>query len=164
MIVFCNAAPACDWLSHVLAASRKAGQVSKLHGDLQRVERRTEYETFVDAPTGILVTTDCGSRGLDILDVDHVVLFDFPGNTTDYLHRIGRTGRAGKRGYATSLVAPKDAAAAHLVQNTARANRELPGLASKQARSAAPALQKRKRGRSGTATGAGYLKKVRLRR
>ncbi|MCA1928621.1 helicase-related protein, partial [Rheinheimera sp.] len=59
----------------------------------------------------VLVTTDVASRGLDLLQVSHVVNFDLPKHAEEYVHRIGRTGRAGAKGIAISLVGPKDWAA-----------------------------------------------------
>lgn len=56
----------------------------------------------------ILITSDLGSRGLDTLHVDHIILFDFPVNPVDYLHRVGRTARAGHVGRVTALVTKRD--------------------------------------------------------
>ena len=60
------------------------------------------------APPSILVATDLASRGLDLPFVSHIINFDFPKTTSDYLHRAGRAGRAGRVGYVTSLYREKD--------------------------------------------------------
>ena len=83
-------------------------QSVSLHGDMAPIARQKGFEQFVSGEATILVCTDLAARGLDIRTVDHVVLFDFPRNAVDYLHRIGRTGRANESGTATSLITRYD--------------------------------------------------------
>ncbi|GAA0164525.1 RNA helicase [Lithospermum erythrorhizon] len=78
-----------------------------------------------DCPT--LVCTDLAARGLD-LDVDHVVMFDFPKNSIDYLHRTGRTARMGAKGKVTSLIARKDVPLANRIENAIAKNESLESL------------------------------------
>jgi ATP-dependent RNA helicase DeaD len=77
-----------------------------LHGDLSQAARETVLGRFRNGRVTILVSTDVGARGLDIAEVSHVVNFDMPFDVTDYVHRIGRTGRAGRPGIALTLVTP----------------------------------------------------------
>ncbi|MGY5538280.1 DEAD/DEAH box helicase [Vibrio brasiliensis] len=79
-----------------------------LSGGLTQTQRNTIMSQFERAVFKILVTTDIASRGLDIASVTHVVNFDMPKHTEEYVHRVGRTGRAGNKGDAVSLVGPKD--------------------------------------------------------
>ncbi|MDN2483795.1 DEAD/DEAH box helicase [Vibrio agarivorans] len=79
-----------------------------LSGNLNQTQRNTIMSQFERAVFKILVTTDVASRGLDIANVTHVINFDMPKHTEEYVHRVGRTGRAGNKGDAISLVGPKD--------------------------------------------------------
>ncbi|AGH80557.1 ATP-dependent RNA helicase [Psychromonas sp. CNPT3] len=79
-----------------------------LHGNLAQSERNKIMDTFSKGKVKILVTTDIASRGLDLLNVSHVINFDIPKHTEEYIHRIGRTGRAGDTGDAISIIGPKD--------------------------------------------------------
>ena len=79
-----------------------------LSGSLTQPQRNTIMSQFERAVFKILVTTDVASRGLDIANVTHVINFDMPKHTEEYVHRVGRTGRAGSKGDAISLVGPKD--------------------------------------------------------
>ncbi|KAF0700411.1 Aste57867_9071 [Aphanomyces stellatus] len=106
-IVFCNSTASCRSTDHMLQEHGYAS--TSLHGDIPPVVRKKNYEAFAANDANILVCTDLAARGLDIVDVDHVVNFDFPKSSVDYLHRAGRTGRAGKRGVVTSLITKHDA-------------------------------------------------------
>ncbi len=79
-----------------------------LSGNLNQTQRNTIMSQFERAVFKILVTTDVASRGIDIPNVSHVINFDMPKHTEEYVHRVGRTGRAGNKGDALSLVGPKD--------------------------------------------------------
>ena len=79
-----------------------------LSGNLNQTQRNTIMSQFERTVFKILVTTDVASRGLDIANVTHVINFDMPKHTEEYVHRVGRTGRAGNKGTALSLVGPKD--------------------------------------------------------
>ena len=79
-----------------------------LSGNLNQNQRNTIMSQFERGVFKILVTTDVASRGLDIANVTHVINFDMPKHTEEYVHRVGRTGRAGNKGDAISLVGPKD--------------------------------------------------------
>ncbi|WP_191602809.1 DEAD/DEAH box helicase [Marinomonas algicola] len=79
-----------------------------LNGDLSQAARNKTMDSFSRGHFQVLVSTDVGSRGLDIANVSHVINFDIPKQVEEYVHRTGRTGRAGFKGDAISLVGPKD--------------------------------------------------------
>lgn len=79
-----------------------------LNGKLTQAQRNAVMQAFATNKFQVLVTTDVASRGLDLLQVSHVINFDLPKHPEEYVHRIGRTGRAGQQGVAISLVGPKD--------------------------------------------------------
>ncbi|WP_298717520.1 DEAD/DEAH box helicase [uncultured Oceanisphaera sp.] len=79
-----------------------------LSGDMSQAERNRIMDSFSRGQQKVLITTDVASRGLDLLQVSLVVNFDMPKQAEEYVHRIGRTGRAGAKGTAVSLVGPKD--------------------------------------------------------
>lgn len=79
-----------------------------LSGELNQSQRNQIMDSFAKGQQKILVTTDLASRGLDLLNVSHVINFDMPKHTEEFIHRIGRTGRAGASGEAISFVGPKD--------------------------------------------------------
>ncbi len=82
--------------------------VVALHGDLPQAKRTRVVERLRDGQVRIVVATDVAARGLDIDDVTHVINYDMPRTPREYVHRIGRTGRAGAKGVAVSLVTPAD--------------------------------------------------------
>ena len=87
-----------------------------LSGKLTQSSRNAVMQAFATGKHQVLVTTDLASRGLDLLQVSHVINFDLPKHAEEYVHRIGRTGRAGAKGQAISLVGPKDIAALERIE------------------------------------------------
>lgn len=88
---------------------QEAGEkVDVLHGDIKQRHRTRTIAGFREGKTKILVATDVAARGIDVPAISHVINFDLPQSEEDYIHRIGRTGRAGARGIALSFVSPKD--------------------------------------------------------
>ena len=79
-----------------------------IHGDKSQQQRTEALEGFKSGKIRVLVATDVAARGLDIDDLPHVINYELPHTAEDYIHRIGRTGRAGKLGNATSLFAPEE--------------------------------------------------------
>ena len=75
-----------------------------IHGNKSQPQRQRALRNFRDGKVKILVATDVAARGLDIPNVSHVINFDTPNNYEDYIHRIGRTGRAGKKGNALTFI------------------------------------------------------------
>ena len=84
---------------------------SEIHGDMDQASRIRELDRFKTGDVNILVASDVAARGLDVKGVSHVFNFDTPWHPDDYVHRIGRTGRAGAKGRAFTLVTPEDAEA-----------------------------------------------------
>jgi superfamily II DNA/RNA helicase len=85
-------------------------------------------QDFASGKYQVLVTTDLASRGLDLLQVSHVINFDLPKHPEEYVHRIGRTGRAGAKGTAISLVGPKDWSALQKIEAFLRRPAEFSAL------------------------------------
>ena len=88
----------------------------EIHGDIDQNQRNKELQRFKDGDINILVASDVAARGLDIKGVSHVFNFDTPWHPDDYVHRIGRTGRAGNKGRAFTFVSPEDAEAIENVE------------------------------------------------
>lgn len=105
-IVFANTRARVDELNQLLR--RYGHAVSLLHGDITQDERKKALDRFRDNKTTILVATDVAARGLDIDAVELVINIDMAYSGDEYLHRIGRTGRAGQSGLAISFVTAKD--------------------------------------------------------
>jgi len=106
VLVFTGTRIGANRLAHQLRANHI--QVDAIHGDKTQAEREAALEAFKTGKTTVLVATDVASRGLDIESLPQVINFDIPHSPEDYIHRIGRTGRAGLTGEAISLVAPED--------------------------------------------------------
>lgn len=79
-----------------------------IHGDLNQFKRNKVISSFRQKESRVLVATDVAARGLDIPHTKHVINYDLPMSPEDYLHRIGRAGRAGQEGFALSLISPED--------------------------------------------------------
>jgi len=105
-IVFCNRKSEVD----VVAKSLKTHgmDAAPIHGDLDQQTRMRTLESFRNGSLKLLVASDVAARGLDIPDVSHVFNFDVPHHADDYVHRIGRTGRAGKLGQTFMIATPAD--------------------------------------------------------
>jgi superfamily II DNA/RNA helicase len=106
-IVFCNRKTTVRELASSL---RRAGfAAGQIQGDMDQSDRIAEFDRFKHDEINILVASDVAARGLDVKGVSHVVNFDVPWQPDDYVHRIGRTGRAGAKGIAVTLATPADA-------------------------------------------------------
>ncbi|MEO5774105.1 MAG: DEAD/DEAH box helicase, partial [Sphingomicrobium sp.] len=90
---------------------RSGFAVGQIHGDMEQSERIAEFDRFKKDEITVLVASDVAARGLDVKGVSHVINFDVPWQPDDYIHRIGRTGRAGATGIAIMLATPADAEA-----------------------------------------------------
>ncbi|WP_170330735.1 DEAD/DEAH box helicase [Ruegeria arenilitoris] len=105
-IIFCNRKTDVDICSKSL---KKYGyNAAAIHGDLDQSQRMKTLDGFRDGSLRLLVASDVAARGLDIPSVSHVFNFDVPGHAEDYVHRIGRTGRAGREGKAITICSNRD--------------------------------------------------------
>ena len=108
-IVFCNRKTTVRELASSLKRSGFA--VGQIHGDMDQSDRIAEFDRFKKDEINILVASDVAARGLDVKGVSHVINFDVPWQPDDYIHRIGRTGRAGMKGIAITLATREDSEA-----------------------------------------------------
>ncbi len=139
-MVFCNTLPSCRAVEHALA---EAGlHTVSYNGDMAGDARVESVRAFTAGgedgdvlPLPVMVCTDIAARGLDFgCSVGHVVMFDFPLNPVDYLHRTGRTARAGKGGRITSLVTKRDRVLADQIEANIRTGAALDELSSSKAK------------------------------
>jgi len=105
IIIFCSTKRMCDQLAWNL--NREFG-ASAIHGDKKQQERDMVLAAFKDGRQPVMVATDVAARGLDVPNVGAVINFDFPNGVEDYVHRIGRTGRAGATGESFTFFTPQD--------------------------------------------------------
>lgn len=113
-IIFCNRKTTVRELAKSL--QRHGYKAGEIHGDMDQSSRIAELDRFKAGTINILVASDVAARGLDVKGVSHVFNFDAPWHPDDYVHRIGRTGRAGAKGRAFTLVTPSDDEAVDNIQ------------------------------------------------
>ncbi|KAG6511115.1 DEAD-box ATP-dependent RNA helicase 37-like [Zingiber officinale] len=124
-LVFVETKRGADSLEHWLCMN--GFPATTIHGDRTQQEREQALRSFKTGATPILVATDVAARGLDIPHVAHVINFDLPNDIDDYVHRIGRTGRAGKSGLATAFFNDSNASLARsLSELMQESNQEVP--------------------------------------
>ncbi|XP_015878830.2 DEAD-box ATP-dependent RNA helicase 37 [Ziziphus jujuba] len=144
-LVFVETKKGADALEHWLCIN--GFPATTIHGDRTQLEREQALRSFKSGNTPILVATDVAARGLDIPHVAHVVNFDLPNDIDDYVHRIGRTGRAGKSGLATAFFNDNNSSLAKaLAELMQESNQEVPAWLS---RYAARSYYGGRKGRSG---------------
>jgi superfamily II DNA/RNA helicase len=117
-IIFCNRKKDVGVVYRSL--QRHGFSVGALHGDLDQRQRMATLEAFRNGTIAFLAASDVAARGLDIPAVSHIFNYDVPIHPEDYIHRIGRTGRAGREGYAAMLVTPKDHKALKAIEKMLR--------------------------------------------
>lgn len=106
ILVFTRTKSRCDRLALML--ERKGQRVVRLHGGRSQGQRKEALDKFRTGRCRIMVATDLAGRGIDVADIEHVINYDVPSTREDYIHRIGRTGRAGKTGIALNLLTAGD--------------------------------------------------------
>jgi len=105
-VIFCNTKKKVDWLTGKMRASNFT--VSCMHGDMPQKERDSIMAEFRDGHSRVLITTDVWARGIDVQQVSLVINYDLPNNRELYIHRIGRSGRFGRKGVAINFVKNDD--------------------------------------------------------
>lgn len=105
-VIFCNTKRKVDWLTDKMRQNNFT--VSAMHGDMPQKERDAIMEEFRSGTSRVLITTDVWARGLDVQQVSLVINYDLPNNRELYIHRIGRSGRFGRKGVAINFVRSDD--------------------------------------------------------
>ncbi|SEU12739.1 DEAD/DEAH box helicase [Paenibacillus sp. NFR01] len=113
-MIFCRTKRRVSKLNEALQAAGYASD--ELHGDLSQAKREAVMKRFREAKLQLLVATDVAARGLDVEGVTHVFNYDMPLDADSYIHRIGRTGRAGGKGLAITLASPHDRAGLEVIE------------------------------------------------
>ena len=122
VVLFCNSQDSARFVDHTL--TEEGYVTANYHGAIPARTRADEFEKFVAGDAHVLVATDLAARGLDRLGVAHVVQFDFAKSAEEYLHRAGRTARAGASGTIHSLVTKGDQPLVHAIQKAYRAGED----------------------------------------
>jgi len=105
-VIFCNTRRKVDWLTEKMRA--REFTVSSTHGDIGQKERDMILNEFRTGSSRVLITTDLLARGIDVQQVSLVINYDLPRNLENYIHRIGRSGRFGRKGVAINFVTADD--------------------------------------------------------
>jgi ATP-dependent RNA helicase DeaD len=129
-IIFCRTKKGVDELVDSLQA--RGYMCGGLHGDLSQMMRDRVMKKFREGTLDILIATDVAARGIDIDDITHVINYDVPQDHESYVHRIGRTGRAGRKGVAITFIAPREYRQLKLIEKLAKTRifrRQLPSSA-----------------------------------
>ncbi|KAF9506506.1 hypothetical protein BS47DRAFT_1399456 [Hydnum rufescens UP504] len=105
-VIFCNTRRKVDWLTEKMRAANFT--VSSMHGEMAQKERDAIMAEFRGGSSRVLITTDVWARGIDVQQVSLVINYDLPSNRENYIHRIGRSGRFGRKGVAINFVTIED--------------------------------------------------------
>ncbi|MBW0509374.1 hypothetical protein O181_049089 [Austropuccinia psidii MF-1] len=105
-VIFCNTRRKVDWLTEKMRDANFT--VSSMHGDMPQKERDAIMGEFRNGASRVLITTDVWARGIDVQQVSLVINYDLPSNRENYIHRIGRSGRFGRKGVAINFVTTED--------------------------------------------------------
>jgi superfamily II DNA/RNA helicase len=147
-IIFCNRKKDVAVLHKSLI--KHGFNAAALHGDLDQRQRMATLESFRKGEITYLAASDVAARGLDIPDVSHVFNFDVPVSPEDYVHRIGRTGRAGRDGYAAMIVTPREMKALAAIEQLIKTKIEwIDGEPSTENLASVDFSERRERGRRG---------------
>jgi ATP-dependent RNA helicase RhlE len=115
-LVFVRTKHGADRVARRLA--RSGHSATQIHGDRSQSQRNAALRSFAQGGHRVLVATDVAARGIDVADVAHVVNFDLPKEAEDFVHRVGRTGRASSHGMASTFAAPEERRALQKIERT----------------------------------------------
>jgi len=105
-VIFCNTRKKVEWLAERMRQNNFT--VVSMHGDMKQQERDLVMKDFRAGHSRVLITTDIWARGLDVQQVSLVINYDLPNNRENYIHRIGRSGRFGRKGVGINFVRSDD--------------------------------------------------------
>jgi len=105
-VIFCNTRRKVDWLTNEM--TKEKFTVSSMHGEMEQHERDLIMREFRSGSSRVLISTDLLARGIDVQQISLVINYDLPGNRENYIHRIGRSGRFGRKGVAINFVTDSD--------------------------------------------------------
>jgi ATP-dependent RNA helicase RhlE len=115
-LVFTETKRGADRVARMLTANRHS--VETIHSDRNQSQRNRALASFKSGRVRVLVATDVAARGIDVDDISHVINYDVPSTPEGYLHRVGRTARAGREGSALTLVSPEEESALSLIERS----------------------------------------------
>ena len=118
-LIFTNSVKTCNFVSKFLRESQICDSTS-LHGEMAPKIRAANFRKFTDPGCNVLVCTNLASRGIDLDNITHVIMYDFPHTLADYIHRAGRTGRAGRLGKVTALFTKRNLVLARQIEQAAK--------------------------------------------
>lgn len=155
IIIFVSTKRIADELTR--SVRRDGYNAYSIHGDKSQAERDQALQEFKTNPQcNILIATDVAARGLDVKNITLVVNYDFPNNIEDYVHRIGRTGRAGNKGQAITLFTSNDSKLAHeLIKLLQKSNQQIPQELQQMSYTAIPSKNNNRYGGGGGRFGLG---------
>ena len=119
-IIFCTTKVRVDKLEEDL--SRRGYNCAKIHSDVKQSKRERIMKSFRNADIQYLIATDVAARGIDVTGVTHIYNYDIPETVESYIHRIGRCGRAGEKGYTCLFIDPKNQSMLEEIENTIKFN------------------------------------------
>jgi translation initiation factor 4A len=105
-VIFCNKRQKAEMLAEKMGA--QGYPITCLHGELEKVERARRMEQFISGGTRVMIATDIIARGIDVQQLSLVINYELPTNTENYVHRIGRAGRYGRKGTTINLLLPEE--------------------------------------------------------
>jgi translation initiation factor 4A len=103
-LIYCNKRETAEWLAHQM--TQRGFKLEYIHGELDPAERRSRMQQFRGGNARVLISTDLLARGIDVQQVSLVINYEMPMEAPNYIHRIGRSGRFGRKGVAINLVTP----------------------------------------------------------
>ncbi len=143
VLVFTRTKRGADRLAHIL--EKREHKSNRIHGDRSQSQREAALRSFKSGKTNVLIATDVAARGIDIDSISHVINYDIPEAPEDYVHRIGRTGRAGSRGRAITLFTTAEEHSMRAIEKLTGQNVErvlLPDFGGELSSHAAPVVKK----------------------